>query len=419
MPRITAFLWMMTALWGCAEASMSQEAYVWQRSWGARLVTAVEEQARHVDGLTVLTAELMSGPNGEPTGVRVLPDLNVLKSSGRPITFAIRVGQYSGPFDEEAAMTRYLLHEIDQVLQRAKSADLKPAAVEVDFDCATRQLEGYAVWLRLIRQQLNGVPLSITTLPTWMNRPRAFAQLVDETDHFVLQVHSIQRADRYDSKVTLCDPNLAKKWTQAAGRFNKPFHVALPTYAYRLGYNAAGELAEVAAEDASPIQNPNWRYRVIRAEPDDMASLVRSLQDSRPERCLGVIWYRLPIGQERHNWDFQTWLSVMAGRGRTATWLLESKQLSDGLIEVTLLQQSEVATEPPSEVLVTWDGAAPLAWDGQRNYSVTAVNDQSLLWKWPENMSAPLLEQGTRWTIGWLRMETAVTLNISITNDAN
>jgi hypothetical protein len=65
----------------------------------------------------------------------------------------------------------------------------------------------------------------------------------------------------------------------------------------------------------------------------------------------------------------------------------------------------------------SWNEGSALAWDGQRHYAVRALSDRALLWEWSSTMSPPLLAQGTRWTIGWLRIEAASELQISILND--
>ena len=85
-----------------------------------------------------------------------------------------------------------------------------------------------------------------------------------------------------------------------------------------------------------------------------------------------------------------------------------------GAIEIDLLQSASIASRPPRQILVQWAGAAALAWDGQRNYMVKADAAHGLIWEWPEQMETPLLPQGTRWTIGWLRMDSQTELEFSI-----
>ena len=392
---------------------LPHQAYVWQRNWTPRLTDAIAQHAESLNGLTVLVAELSPSAEGG-TVVRVPVDYEAMGATSLPITFAIRVGNYSGPFDADQAMTRRLLSEVRVTLDNARSAGVVLSAVEIDFDCATRQLEGYAEWLRALRSVLGDVPLSITTLPTWMTRPQTFGELVGLTDHFVLQVHSVKRPDLINSNVMLCDPDDALRWATEAGAFGVPYHVALPTYGYRVGFDQAGALVAVSGENAPLIDNPDLRYRVIRAEPSAMSSLVRAFELERPEQCEGLIWYRLPIGQERFNWDAVTWRAVMAGHVGSSSWQVQGVAQADGLIEIQIEQRSLLATESPQQVTVEWADAAVIAWDGQRNYSVKTEPDHALTFQWPDTMAAPLLPQGTRWTIGWLRMDAEAALHFTI-----
>lgn len=392
---------------------LEHHAYVWQRNWSPRLLASIQEHASRVDGLTVLVSELSPAPDGGSV-VRLPVDFQLLGATSQPISLAIRVGNYTGPFDAEQPMTQRLLHEVQFALATAVNHGMVLSAIEIDFDCATSRLEGYAEWLRALRPVLGEVPLSITTLPTWMNRSEAFGDLVRLTDHFVLQVHSVKRPSSIDSQVVLCDSTDAVRWAHAASRYEVPFHVALPTYGYRVAFDAEGALAGVFGEDASPIDDPELRYRVIRAEPLAMSQLVREFDERPPTHCLGIIWYRLPIGEERLNWDALTWRAVMTGQVEHSDWVVQAVKQDDGLIELQIEQTSALATQPPQQIIVQWGARTALAWDGQRNYSVTIGPDHSLIWQWPESMTPPLLPQGTRWTIGWLRMDAAAPLNFTI-----
>jgi hypothetical protein len=413
LPFFRFFLLLLCSVGVLSAVDVPHQAYVWQRNWTPRLVDSIEAHAAELNGLTVLVAELSASVDGGSV-VRVAVDYEALAASSLPICFAIRVGNYSGPFDGDQVMTRRLLSEVRVALDQARAAGVVPSAVEIDFDCATRQLEGYAQWLGALRSVLGEVSLSITTLPTWMTRPQAFGELVGLTDHFVVQVHSVKRPSSIDSKVLLCDPGDALRWATEASAFGVPYHIALPTYGYRVGFDRSGALVKVSGEDAPLIDDPELRYRVIRAEPVLMSELVCALQNELPDHCEGVIWYRLPIGRERFNWDAVTWRAVMAGHVGQSSWQVQGVTQADGLIEIQIEQRSLLAMEPPQQITVEWADAAVVAWDGQRNYSVQTTPDHGLTFQWPDTMAAPLLPQGTRWTIGWLRMDVEAALHFSL-----
>jgi len=385
-----------------AEPVLDHHAYIWQREWSSRVEEAILREASEIGGVTVLMAELY--PLDPKRNVRIPVSFDVLKRAGAPVTVAIRVNWNPRATVEDALGTVFL-DSVVGVLEDVRDGGLDVTGIEIDFDCPTSKLELYAERLVALRSKIGKMPLSVTTLPTWMERPDAFLKLVSTVDRYVLQVHSIQRPVSVKDDVTLCDPKTALRWIQAAGESHTPFRVALPTYGYRLGFSETGELAEVSGEDASVVRKPGWTYRVVRAKPVDMARLVRALASGKPTSCTGVIWYRLPVGGERLNWDPGTWRAVKAGRIDEKSWKAEFSNPEGGVVEVVLIQTSELAREPPDRVRVSWSDARAVAWDGQRYYSVRPVRNEGLEWIWPKGMEKPLVSSGERWTIGWIRLD--------------
>ncbi|WP_309383146.1 DUF3142 domain-containing protein [Cerasicoccus frondis] len=406
------YLSSLLSTYSTAVATIEQDAYIWQRTWSEKLERALIEHVNELNGFTVLAAEITPTPEGAQVSFCSI-DFPTLVDCQLPITLAIRVGQYPGPFSNDAPTTQTLLKLVREVLQRAQQAGVEPAAIEIDFDCATSKLTGYQHWLQQLRIQLGTTPLSITTLPTWMTRPDNFRQLVHTADRYVLQVHSIQRPTFSSKAIKLCDAKLALKWAQQADAFGQTFQVALPTYGYLLGYNADGELISVSAEDTAATQGNDQHYKEVRSDPIEMAQLVCRFNELPLPNCSGIIWYRLPVGEERLNWDAATWRAVRLGQGILPNWRASVVTQSDGLVEILLEQSSPIASDPPDKVTLHWQGAAAIAWDGQRNFTVTHSGENALEWKRPSN--SPPLSQGESWTLGWVRFAQTPSLSLTVT----
>lgn len=394
----------------CSQA-LPQDAYVWQRLWDERLESSLAEHADALQRLNCLAAEITPGVDRDAV---TLIDINyvALKTSNRPITLAIRVGQYPGPFTSDARTTQTLLSVVNTVLERARAHSLDVAGVQIDYDCATSMLEGYRAWLKLLRGQLGDTPLSITTLPTWMSRPETFANLIEQTDYYVLQVHSIQRPNSPSDEIQLCNAKQSLHWTAQAKSFNHPFLVALPTYGYELAFDDSGELVSVNAENASRERNPAWSYQQVRADPVEMARLVRHFEKQKTKHLRGIIWYRLPVAEERLNWDAVTWRAVMRADADLPQWRAEAVPQDNGVIEIQLAQTSPIATQPPNQIALTWSDAEAVAWDGQRHFTVDQTSEHRLVWRRPSDANA--LPQGTKWTLGWVRLDRETTLQLTV-----
>ncbi len=385
-----------------AEGSFPQQAYIWQRSWGADVADSLSQSRSRLQELTVLAAELV--PDDRSRDIRVALDVELLKQSKLPLRLSVRI-QHRPPEDPDWLFS--LLHEeLPRLWQQAEAQGLQLRGLEIDYDCPTSNLERYAAALRRFRAR-HSIPLSITTLPTWMSRREAFAALVHLCEDYVLQVHSVERPQGPQQRVAICDPDKAMAWIQQASELRKNFRVALPTYGVRVGFDPEGRLAELLGESGELTRRRGWSYQELRAEPKEMSDLVQRLQAHPPEGFQGLIWFRLPVGEERFNWDLQTWFAVMEGQGLTESWQVELTQHADGLIELQALQTSPLAQPAPRVLRLHWQGASEaLAWDGQRQYRCRPEGDQMLLWEWSEQQERPLLPQGTRWTLGWLRFDT-------------
>ena len=75
---------------------------------------------------------------------------------------------------------------------RWRGAGNRVAGVQIDFDAATRGLEGYAAFLREVRRGLpEGIKLSVTGLLDWSARgdPEALAALGGAVDEIVIQTY--------------------------------------------------------------------------------------------------------------------------------------------------------------------------------------------------------------------------------------
>ncbi|WP_309398081.1 DUF3142 domain-containing protein [Cerasicoccus maritimus] len=392
-------------------APIAHEAYIWRRQWSTELTQSICEHANLLSGYTVLAAEITPSSRGDQV-TQIKFDAVALKQAQVPVTLAIRVGNYPGPFTPDASTTQTLLHAVGETLKHARQQGLQPAAIEIDFDCATRKLRGYQAWLEQLRPVLDGVPLSITTLPTWMSSPDDFAALVQAADHYVLQAHSIQRPTLPHKAFKLCDAKQTLQWAQQASEIGHPFHLALPTYGYQLSFDSTGKLVRVDAEN-EPLQTDfNLTVEELSADPVEMAQLINSLQATRPEHCQGVIWYRLPSPDERLNWDAATWRAVMQGDVALPEWQIQAVPQPNGLVEIQLTHTSPIANQPPAGICVQWKQADALAWDGQRNFTVTQPTNKALTWSRP--VDCPTLAQGERWTLGWIRFDTETPLQLSI-----
>jgi hypothetical protein len=385
-----------------ATGPLRQEAYVWQRDWGGRVQTAVGEGSSRLDGLTLLAAEV-GWHDGRPEVLRIPIPYAALPKSTRSIGLALRIGAFHGPFRADDATATLLCNLAVAILDEARAAGMASAELQLDFDCAESRLDGYRLWLEAVKRRVAPTPVSITVLPSWLDRP-AFQRLARCGGSYVLQVHSLRRPANAKDPFTLCNPREAREAVERAASFGVPFRVALPTYGYRLDFDPDGQFAGIAADGADDGNPHATLSREIRSDPIVLAGLVRDWMRDRPALMSGLIWYRLPVADDRRNWRWATLARVMAGLPPRGHLRAEPRYPQSGLVELDLLNDGNADVSTRFDLDVRWDHGTLIAADGFHGFELARRTAESCELQSPKG--ADFLPPGERRTIGWLRLNT-------------
>ncbi|MBL9137561.1 MAG: DUF3142 domain-containing protein [Verrucomicrobiales bacterium] len=394
--------WLLGGRTGVSRTSDSptQDAYVWQRDWSADVVRAVRDQGPSLNRLVVLAAE-MRWRSGHLEITRVAVPWEVLSTMDRPIGVAIRMGTYSGPFSTDGGVANGLRTVARGILDAARSNQVAVAELQLDFDCADRLLNGYRVWVEMLRREVQPVPLIITGLPSWLDQ-ESFGSLARAADGFVLQVHSLERPRGPDDPAAvLCDPKRAQRSVEKAAQLGVPFRVALPTYSYRLAFDAQGRFLGAAAEGPPSTSAEGAVSRILAADPQAMADLVARWRMDRPASMTGILWYRLPVAGDQWNWRWRTLESVMAGcppRDKVRATLAAQ---GPGLFDVQVVNEGAGDRTGPLAVRVTSAAGIVSGSDAVRGFRVIASAAGELLFT---NASCRL-RSGDLAIIGWMRID--------------
>jgi hypothetical protein len=393
-----------------ATDAMTQEAYVWQRSWTPAVNDAVAGSDPALSGLVALAAEI-SWVKGRPRVVEVSAAEPLRAALGRkggaaaPIRagLALRVGPYAGSFDESSDTTRLVTGMAAKVIEDARAAGLRPDEFQVDFDCTESHLGDYARWLRAIRAEAAGTPVVFTALPSWLGN-RRFAELAAAADGFVLQVHSLERPASADTPIMLCDPATARRAVERAARFGRPFRVALPTYGYLVAFDRKGVFAGLSAEGPTPAWPADAYLRTVRTDPAVMADLVRGWQTDRPAMLRGILWYRLPTEDDKMNWSPTTFSMVISGQTPHSLLRAQTRRPSPGLVEVELTNDGQASAPLTSPVEVRWRSGRLVAADAVGGYERQDAPEGRVRFAPSGSVLLEELRPAERRLVGWLRL---------------
>lgn len=395
--------------------SWSQRAYVWQRDWNAPVARSLQDGKDLLDGCVVLGAEV-EWRNGLPVPIRPQIDWAALRSFGKPVSLALRVAPYPGPFSGEGSVVASLKRVAEELLIEAKSAGMEVQEFQLDFDCAQKKLPGYAEWVKALRYSVVPVPLVITALPSWLSEP-AFPSLAREAKRYVLQVHSVE-SPLGDERTQICDPVQAKRWVAQASAIGLPFEIALPTYRSYVGYSPEGKLVGVASDSVSPSWPVDTQVKEYGLDATAMAAMVKEWLVNRPAHAEGIMWYRLPVATDKNNWRWPTLRAVMEGRTPTQAWTVRVEgasaagNVAPNPADLVLRNTGEVDEAPMCRVEIRWDADSIPVAESLPGWEVRREKKSVVFFRAVGN--ARRLPPEAECAIGWLRLEPGAPFHVEV-----
>ncbi|MBK5302518.1 MULTISPECIES: DUF3142 domain-containing protein [Gammaproteobacteria] len=325
---------------------LDQQLYVWQRQWTPAHEAALRDS--HADFSTLRVLALQAFPQAGWSRARIDPVL--LKRDGRPLIAVIRLDGQLKRLDQDEVTAH-----IQQVLSDWQGQGLILSGVEIDHDAGNARLPAYREFLTHLRAVLPAsLPLSITALPAWLDSPELPA-LLAAVDSSVLQVHAVS-----DPRRGLFDPDQARQWAKAWSRItSKPFYLALPAYGVALLSGTGG--APVVESEVSIDRGGDRRE--LLADPLQLSKLGAELRADPPAHLAGLIWFRLPLANDRRAWSLTTLIAVARGD------MLDSRvglklSAQDGLYDISVSNQGNLDSAWPERLTLAvqgCDGADALA----------------------------------------------------------
>ncbi|MBK5532106.1 DUF3142 domain-containing protein [Pseudomonas sp. TH08] len=330
---------LITALWlaGCEQHDappLDQQLYIWQRQWTPAHEAALRDS--HDDFSTLRVLALQAFPKAGWSRARI--DAQRLHADGRPVIAVIRLDGQLKSLDQ-AQVTSQIL----QVLADWRAQGLTLSGVEIDHDAGNARLPAYAEFLQHLRAALPAsLALSITALPAWLDSAQLPA-LLATVDSSVLQVHAVS-----DPRRGLFDPDQALKWARAwSGITDKPFYLALPAYGVALLPDDGG--APLVESEVSLERG--GKRRELLADPLQLSQLGKALRNDPPAHLAGLIWFRLPLANDRRAWSLTTLRAVARGDALSSQLGLTFSE-HNGLYDIQLNNPGNLDSAWPARLMV-------------------------------------------------------------------
>jgi hypothetical protein len=351
---------------------VAQACYIWQRQWTDSVRNAVAQAGPHFDSLMVLVGEIDSG-GGVLKFTPARPDWVSVSQTRKPVTLVLRAAATLGDLsaaDRLHEVADFVVRCFRGAMDEARAGNVMIAGVQLDYDCPTSKLGAYADLIDALHAELPDHDLSITALPTWL-RWREFDRLVSHVTYYVLQVHSLDPPTNIERPLVLCDDSRIPGYLRRAAAFDAPYYLALPTYGYRVIFDASGKFAALSAEGPQPVLPPGAQMRTVIADPAAIARVVSEVKKRPPYGLIGIAWFRMPVESDELNWPLPALLAVIEGREPSTAVAAELRNPSQGLFEVWIASSGETISSSTVTLAVVWPGSRPLAYDVHNGFTAT------------------------------------------------
>lgn len=363
---------------------LEHDAYIWQRSWRAPLLDSIAANKDLVRSWRILAAHV--SPAGALVPVTV--QAKALEESGRPLIMVVRIDGQLANFDQVR-----LLDQILTLHQRWRDHGIRIAGLEIDHDCGTAKLPGYAKFLTQLRDRLDrGIQLSITALPAWNVSP-FLGDVLGAVDESVLQVHSVQHPVG-----GLFSPIQAAKWiSEYAKKSPTAFRVALPTYGSRVGLDDSGNVTFVESELAFGRGSASAQELIVA--PESVRQLILAVNGNRPKNLLGYAWFRLPTDADQRAWSIATWRAVVQDKPLTQAARIVARPTSDPkLFDLFVKNTGDTDVSPPARILLASNCNDA---DGVSGYEARTIEKRF----WLVRPTPSLLHPQGEISVGWARCD--------------
>lgn len=153
---------------------------------------------------------------------------------------------------------------LDTDLDRAARDGAIVAGVQFDIDAPTRLLPHYRELLAAARAAMpEGLALSITGLPTWMESPE-LAPVLAVVDFWAPQFYGVAIPERVDVAAAIATPARVGRDVARAEALGRPYFAGLASYGYAIHYARDGRLLGVRGD-----LDPAAVARVVNLESAD------------------------------------------------------------------------------------------------------------------------------------------------------
>ncbi len=375
--------------------------YVWNRVHNDSVRSAIANAQAQFSQIVVLAGEVYANASNVSTTATSV-DFSSFANYNGTLILCYRIESWAAGAASIKPLLNKITTSITSHVATAKDNNVTISGIQIDYDCPTSKLPHYTAFLNELVRSNPSLPVSITTLPTWLSS-KAFPDLLAPCEHFVLQVHSLDPKTRPQDSPKLVNLDQTLRWATKASHLNKAFQIALPTYSYRLHYDSTGRFAGVTSETNSPpAEELTWK--ALHASPREIADIAHRLRTTPIPNLQRLIWFRMPSQSDSMNWNWTTLEAVRHNTLDTKPINLIALEESPNLVTLYLENNSNLPAPFPSGFTVTIPPSQRLAWDILGYYASSKPDAEQIEFTLLHPDRNALIQPNEQIGIAWFRL---------------
>jgi hypothetical protein len=168
---------------------------------------------------------------------------------------------------EPAELARVIAEAYGEDTARAAREGARVVGLQLDLDAPTRLLPHYARILRATRESLpQGVKLSVTGLPTWMESGE-LGETLEAVDFWIPQCYGARIPERLSQATPISSPQDVALAVARARALGRPFFAGLAAYGYAILYDVRGALVTIRGDLDPALVARDVNFELIERKP--------------------------------------------------------------------------------------------------------------------------------------------------------
>ena len=265
-------------------------------------------------------------------------------------------------------------------VEKYVSSGAKIVGLQLDLDYPTRLLPRYAEMVRSLRSRLGSKSIvSVTGLPTWMNRAE-LKLVLDQVDFWIPQLYGAEIPTSMDKAGPISSGSDTRRALTGIRNLGKPFIAGLAAYGYTIQYGRTGQLLDLRGDIDLSSAMANHSLELVRREDlggetkylfraigstvldglvigqnenlvfympsfTELRDIARIVRMEAGDELRGICIFRLPTADDKTNLRLSEIVDAVRDRPLTNSVGVTGERLSEEHVRIAAVNSGSVSSQ--------------------------------------------------------------------------